>query len=37
MVFFRSLQGFVTMPAKPPPGDVIWNVFPVSGNDLYTS
>ena len=24
-VFLRSLQGFVTMPPKPPVGSVIWN------------
>ena len=33
VVFFRSLQGFVTMPPKPPVAPMIWNVFPVSGND----
>jgi hypothetical protein len=34
VVFFRSLQGLVTMPLKPPVGEVIWKVAPVSGNDL---
>ena len=32
-LFFRSLQGFVTMPPKPPVGDVIWKMLSVSGND----
>ena len=27
VVFVRSLQGFVTMPPKPPVGPVIWNVL----------
>ena len=33
VLFLRSLHGFVTMPPKPPVGNVIWNVFSVSGND----
>jgi len=34
VVFFRSLQGLVTMPPKPPVGVMSWNVFWYSGNDL---
>ena len=37
VLFFRSFHGFVTMPAKPPPGVVIWNVFFASGNEWKTS
>ena len=33
VVFVRSLQGFVTMPEKPPVGDVIWKMLSVSGNE----
>ena len=34
VVFVRSLQGFVTIPPKPPVGNVIWKMLSVSGNDL---
>ena len=37
MLLLRSSQGFVTMPEKPPLGNVIWNVACVSGNDWKTS
>ena len=32
-VFLRSLHGFVTMPPKPPVGDVIWKMLSLSGNE----
>ena len=35
--FFRSLQGFVTMPPNPPVGFVSWKTLPFSGNERYTS
>ena len=31
--FFRSSQGLVTMPAKPPPGVMIWKMLCASGNE----
>ena len=37
VVFLRWLQGFVTMPPKPPVGLVIWKMLSASGNDRYTS
>ncbi len=33
VVFFRSLQGFVTMPPKPPVATGDLEVLPVSGKD----
>ena len=33
VLFFRALQGFVTMPPKPPEGDVIWKTLSLSGNE----
>ncbi len=30
---FRALQGFVTMPPKPPLGEVIWKMLSLSGKD----
>ena len=33
VVLLRSLHGFVTMPPKPPVGNVIWKVFLLSGNE----
>ena len=32
-VFVRSLQGCVTIPPKPPVGNVIWKMLAASGND----
>ena len=32
-LFFRSLQGFVTIPPNPPFGEMIWKMLPVSGID----
>ncbi len=37
VVFERWLHGFVTIPPKPPVGNVIWKMLSVSGNDRYTS
>ena len=37
VVLLRSLHGFVTMPPKPPVGDVIWKMLAASGNERYTS
>ena len=34
VVLVRSLHGLVTMPPKPPLGNVIWKMLPLSGNDL---
>ncbi len=36
VVFFRSLQGLVTIPPKPPVGKISWNEFLYSGNERYT-
>ena len=33
VVLLRSLHGFVTMPPKPPVGDVIWKMLAASGNE----
>jgi hypothetical protein len=32
-VFVRSLHGVVTMPPKPPVGNVIWKMLAASGNE----
>ena len=37
VVFDRSLQGLVTIPPKPPVGNVIWKMLSDSGNERYTS
>ena len=34
VVLVRSLHGLVTMPPKPPLGNVIWKMLALSGNDL---
>src|SRR5439155_25943293 len=35
--FFLWLHGLVTIPPNPPPGEVIWKVMSLSGNEPNTS